>query len=260
MRLTTGLAIYVTVSFVASCSCSEDEQPRTALECQNDSDCAVGTCTSNGQCTCPEGTDASCPSGAYCAANLCWQDCAPDGNECRAGQICTSEGRCIANPDGSTSRNDGFVMGENCPGILVDLANQTPTVMLLIDRSGSMRTNDFGPTDQNRWDALSDAIVGGSGVVSTEQTNVIFGAALYDNSDGCPTLQSVPPMLNNLTAVDNLMDRGPGGSTPTGESIDAYVNTFDTSMGAPVLVLATDGAPDYCANTQAQRPGLSRRR
>ncbi len=249
-----GLALGLVV---ASCSCDSDEPSRTAFECANDTECGTGTCTDSGQCTCPNGTDEDCPSGSYCASNLCWQDCTNTGGECREGQICTSDGRCIADPNGTDSakpNGDSSTMGENCPGILVDLANQTPTVMLLIDRSGSMRTDDFGSQNQNRWDAITEALVGGSGVVRTEQANVVFGAALYDNSDGCPTLQSVLPMLNNLTEIDNLMDRGPGGSTPTGESIDAYVDTFDTSEGFPVLVLATDGAPDYCANPQANDP------
>lgn len=262
MGLAKWLVIGCTLTFAGACSCGDEDSPGIAFECQNASDCGGGTCASNGQCACPDGTDEGCPSGAYCNSNLCWQDCTPGGNECAQGQTCTSEGRCIADPNGTDSAKpqvdgsarDSSAMGEDCPRIIVDLDNQTPTVMLLIDRSGSMNTNDFGPQNQDRWEAMTEAVVGASGIVSTEQSEVIFGAAIYDDGSGCPALETVDPALNNLGAVQGLMDEGVRGGTPTGESVDAYVNSFDLSEGAPVLVLATDGAPDYCANSQANDP------
>jgi hypothetical protein len=127
----------------------------------------------------------------------------------------------------------------------------TPSVSLLIDRSGSMSTNLAG-TSTSRYQAIHDALVGASGVVTTLQDKVYFGAELFSSDSPCPTLYSKARALNNYSTIKSLIEsQGPSGNTPTPQSIDAVVADFTANkppMGSPpVIVLATDGLPNDCS-------------
>ena len=173
------------------------------------------------------------------------------------------------NGDGGSGDDDdgGFAdAGENpppgsdasCPAVNAVLTPVTPTVLLLLDESGSM-TADFG--GKNRYDAMKDALVDPTnGVVTQLEGSVIFGASLYTSHNGnaggaCPLLDTVTPALNNFDAIDDLLqDNGPDGDTPTGESITAAVTILnnvgqdpDAPASPKIIVLATDGEPDTCA-------------
>ncbi len=101
------------------------------------------------------------------------------------------------------------------------------------------------------------------------ESEVIFGATLYTSDGGtaggvCPMLTTVPPALNNLTDIDDLLtNNSPQGDTPTGESIDAVVQDLlnlppnpEGPDSPPIIVVATDGEPDTCAvpNPQDGQP------
>ncbi|MEO7731414.1 MAG: hypothetical protein ABIY55_10605, partial [Kofleriaceae bacterium] len=66
--------------------------------------------------------------------------------------------------------------------------------------------------------------------------------------------------LDNFTAIrKQLLDNVPGNTTPTGESIDAVVADFAAKPPADptapkIIVLATDGLPDNCANHNPANP------
>lgn len=88
-----------------------------------------------------------------------------------------------------------------------------------------------------------------------------FGATLYtgyaDQGGECPALQSVPPALGNLEPIRALLeDNAPAEDTPTGEAIDAVVDGWpqdpDADPVVRVIVLATDGEPDTCAEPNPQ--------
>ena len=145
----------------------------------------------------------------------------------------------------------------SCADANVKFEAQIPTVMLLIDQSGSM-TEDFnGP---NRWEAVYDSLLDpDDGIVLQLQSDIRFGMALYTGYGGdnreCPVLTSVDPGLDNYGAMESLFNSSePEGETPTGESITAVVPTLiaDPGNGAKVLVLATDGEPDTCAEPNPQ--------
>jgi hypothetical protein len=145
---------------------------------------------------------------------------------------------------------------EDCPSIVVDLTPVTPTVMLLIDQSGSMDQNFHGMT---RWEAVDAALTDpATGVLPALEDDILFGASLYTSHNGsldgeaCPLLQTVVPALGTAGAIDGLLlDNGPDGDTPTGEAIVATTATLTATPPGPddgprIIVLATDGEPDTC--------------
>lgn len=113
--------------------------------------------------------------------------------------------------------------------------------------------SDFGgPT---RYEAVRDALVGPMGVITDLEASAYFGATLYYAGNSCPTLTSVSTgrVLNNAGAIRTLLNgNGPESGTPTGESLR---NTYQEMLANPapagspsILVLATDGEPDMCAD------------
>lgn len=230
-----------------------------ACDCGDD---AVGPCLTDSPlegCGDPCASHAECSAGLYCGADGCTADCTPTSQGiCAPGLACDTLGRC-ANPDVGDGGVEPIPDGGECPHIHVDLEALVPEVLLLLDQSGSM-DEDFGNTD--RWNAMVEALVDPDvGVVPQLQDVVRFGATLYTGyaKEGgeCPALLSVPPALSNLGPIETLLDdNGPAGDTPTGESVDAVVSGWpDDPDGDPVarvIVLATDGEPDTCAQPNPQ--------
>jgi hypothetical protein len=193
---------------------------------------------------------------------------------------CDSSGT-VTNGDGGAGDGDGggadaFVPpggdgdgGPGCPAVNVNLAPVVPTVLLLLDQSGSMTTTfGTGTNAPSRYNAMKAALVDAtSGVVTQLQSSVIFGASLYTSHNGtldgeaCPILQSVAPKLSNLTDIKSLLDdNAPDGDTPTGESISVAIGILQNAGSDPdappspkIIVLATDGEPDTCAVPNPQQ-------
>ena len=147
---------------------------------------------------------------------------------------------------------------ESCADAVVKFEAQTPTVLLLIDQSGSM-TAEFGGTD--RWEAVYNALLDPQdGLVPNLEDKIRFGMALYTSFDGseggeCPVITATAPTLNNYAAIEASYDAAdPADETPTGESIAAVTPSLvmDPSPGNKVIVLATDGEPDTCAEPNPQ--------
>ncbi len=162
---------------------------------------------------------------------------------------------------GSNADNSGPLGPDaSCPAVHFTATQTIPSIQLLIDRSGSMAT-DLAGSSTSRYQAIHDALVGTTGVVSTLQTKAYFGAALFSSDDPCPTLyNSNPRAMNNLTSIKSLIEsQSPNGNTPTPPAINLTVADFAAHpppMGSPpVIVLATDGLPNDCAgdaDTSAQ--------
>jgi hypothetical protein len=144
-----------------------------------------------------------------------------------------------------------------CPAVNAVLTPVTPTVLLLLDQSGSMTANFGG---KSRYNAMKDALVGADGVVKQLDGEVIFGASLYTSHNGtqggtCPILDTVTPAIDNFAGINTLLtDNAPDGDTPTGESIQQAVTILnnvgqdpDAPASPKIIVLATDGEPDTCA-------------
>jgi hypothetical protein len=187
-----------------------------------------------------------CPLGFYCADDgTCNAQCSQDGMGCSDGQYCDGNGMCQASIDA------------DCPNVTLNGTKTTPTVELLLDQSGSM-TSAFGNSD--RWDAMKAALIDSmNGIVHNEQHAVIFGATLYtwNDSGTCPQLTAVPRAIDNLQAITDLLNSNqPVAETPTGESIDLVVQDFINNPppadSPPIIILATDGEPDTCAQPNPQ--------
>lgn len=192
--------------------------------------------------------DSQCPSGFYCnvGAGTCTADCTQGGNECGSGQTCDPDGHCV-----STGGNgDG---GNGCADVSVNLTPVVPLVVLLIDQSGSM-TQNFG-NGMDRWQAVKYALTDSTdGALPKLDGQIDVGATLYtwDSEGGgtCPALTSVPVASNNAGAIAQLLtNNDPVDDTPTAESVTSVAASFPSDGTRPrILVLATDGDPDSCAD------------
>jgi len=193
---------------------------------------------------------ASCPSGYHCSPDSkCDTQCTPTGNQCGDDYACTSDGRCVSHGGSGDPPVD-----TSCPAVHFTAQKTTPTVQLLLDQSGSMKTAyGTGTNPPTRWQALRTALVDPTnGVVTKLASKVVFGATLYTGISGtCPDLSSTPDRkLNNFTEIQQLLTADPIDNTPTAASIDAVRADFAAHPPAqgspPIIVLATDGLPDTC--------------
>ncbi len=268
----------------------------------------LGPCTGPSCQTCT--TDIECPAGSYCKSGACGQDCAPGSDTCGAGMTC-SGGRCTPASSsggaggGGSGGSAGGIVGppinvtdagmdvemmdaDACAKTSVELSSETPNVLLLVDRSGSMADELSGGV--SRWAAVREALVNPSmGLVPTLQAEVNLGLALYTGPDRgrvgdmdtvgtddpdyveteeCPYLVQVPIAPSNAVPIEMayrpvMMSTNANGQTPTGESIEAAAPALlalDPMLypGRKVIVLATDGEPDLCADGNDEVGGRQR--
>ena len=234
-----------------------------------------------------------CPTGLYCSEDeLCAKSC-NEAEGCGKSRHCNDKGQCVAGAaapkpelslqsSGGTSKSGGqsgsnsFVIdagmrklgaddSDTCQAADVAATRVIPNVVLVIDQSGSM-TQSFGDAG-TRWDVLRDFLLRPDGLISMFENQVKFGLAMYTALEegprgtqppACPMVTSVAPRLMNYSAISLAYnDAGPLGETPTGDAIDAIVDSLpqaqlDQNEGPTVLILATDGEPDRCEQLNPQ--------
>ena len=184
------------------------------------------------------------------------------GTATATGGTATGGSGATAGGSGTAGSGTGASTGAICADQNVTFDVQTPTVVLLIDQSGSM-TASFG--NVSRWEAVRDALVDPvDGVVAQLESQVRFGLTLYTSFNGfdggtCPVLTEVPPALDNYQAIaDTFNMNQPEDETPTGESIAAVTQALlaDPWPDEKIIVLAADGEADTCAlpNPQNGQP------
>ncbi len=172
-------------------------------------------------------------------------------------------------PDGSAGTSNGGRGGDAglCADIALKVAPVTPTVVLVIDQSGSMTDANFPqdgqpPVDnRTRWAVLKRALLDPTnGVIKRLEGQVRFGTVLYGNDTAadagtCPQLTRImPPRLNNYTEINRVYGAaGTIPNTPTAESLTAVTANLEafTEPGPKYMILATDGDPDTCADPDA---------
>lgn len=229
----------------------------------------TGPCATvySGLCGSTCGVDEDCPAGLHCNDGLCDATCVEGDARC-GDDKCNERGRCVdsaGNTGGSTGTlnltgaggagGDATTsgMGGNCGSLDLELEATIPTVVLLIDQSGSMDADFNG--QGRRWNVVYDALMNPTdGVVTQLQEYVRFGLALYTyepNAPGsCPQIVDVlPPALNNHPTIDMSYDPDDWkNNTPTGDSINAITPGLVAfaEPGPKLIVLATDGDPDRC--------------
>ena len=151
-----------------------------------------------------------------------------------------------------------------CGSLQASFSPITPTVLLVVDRSGSMKA-DYG--GQSRWNALHATLMDpASGIVTQLAEQVRFGLLLYSGHDGapggtCPTLHEVGPKKNNAEEIEAVYGAMlPGEGTPTGEAVAAATPLLEavTAEGPKLLILATDGLPDTCDTPTEDSSAIAR--
>ncbi len=227
----------------------------------------------NGKCGTACTNDQACGAGLHCQQGGCAASCVPS-EKCDNGFTCTPKGRCQASDD-DVLKDDPDSDGGVCADVSLNLEKVVPTVLLLVDQSGSMDAQLDG--SKNRWQVVYDVLMDpAGGVVKQLEKDVEFGFARYHGTSAteCPILNDVTnatsavvqPALNNFTAINAKYPGNlPNGSnnTPTAESfrlltgIDAAGGKVaggfaaSTTKGPKIVILATDGNPDTCGpNTQ----------
>lgn len=159
---------------------------------------------------------------------------------------------------GGNDDDAGSGTDAGCADLQVTVDQPPPTLVLLIDQSGSM-TSNFG--GQDRWDAVEETLFDpGNGVVGQLEDRVRFGMALYTSQGGfgggtCPQLVEAAPAIGNRDTLASIYAQNkPKGDTPTGESLIAVAEDLANAglEGPLAVVVATDGEPDTCAQPNPQ--------
>jgi hypothetical protein len=284
----SGVSVIASVSLFGLLHCSEAGDDGDGGAAKAGDPCAS---VYAGQCGTACSFDTQCPEGLYCSAQgQCTADCGGSVTRCGAGERCTSSGRCDPGGAAGSSSSGGNGSGgtliipdtevggegpgpgtggtKTCADIQLTLADQVPSVVLLIDRSDSMSQDHLDGTSNTpkRWDALKTALLADDGVLAVLQSKVRFGVMFYgnpDNGGACPNLDQtlMPPALDNFSAIKaHYSPLHTIPNTPTGESVRAAAAALAefSEPGPKYIVLATDGFPDRCDQTNENHDDLSR--
>jgi hypothetical protein len=138
------------------------------------------------------------------------------------------------------------------------LTPQTAELMLVIDRSASMRQTIAGetgaPMDQWRWTILRAAL---SDALGSLDPRVLVGAKFFPNAIPAGTMPTTEQACSGTDAVDVhcapdtapmilslFTSTDPNGGTPTAVALDRAVDGFSATAERRFMLLATDGAPN----------------
>ena len=175
---------------------------------------------------------------------------------CLAG--CAADNRSDVVPDagdtdtGSETETDPPDTSTECEGIDFPVAGHPPTMMFVLDRSGSMGGATIGETP---WTSCSAAITDVSAHLDYQ---IHFGLLMYpldDAEEPCLAPEEPEVPIAPINSVDiaetlGLANLSPGG-TPTAAALQqAYEHLvgLETDGGLHVI-LATDGAPNCSSDT-----------
>jgi len=293
----TALAAFSLVPLACTSETGEVKSDLPPGGCAADSDCAFGHYCGGGTCrqdcvpgmaTC--GANMVCNGMGRCMGGTAGSSGSGTGGTSGGGGSSSggSAGTIIVEPPTDAGTDVDMPDADACVSTNVDFTSEIPNVLLLVDRSGSMANDVMGGT--SRWEAVRTALVDPTnGIVPRLQAEVNLGLTLYTGPDDgyvgnpdtvgmddpdytetevCPYLVQVPIALNNYTPIDTayrplVIRDNSHGQTPTGESIEGALPTLTTLdpvlyPGRRVLVLATDGEPDLCADGDDEDGGRAR--
>lgn len=138
-----------------------------------------------------------------------------------------------------------------CAAQSIPVRRQTPTVLLLLDRSGSMSQDLQGNSGlPSRWDVLQTALERSLGRFerAIEMGVMLFPASSSSGLCSASVSLDLRPQLNHANAILQVMRRSvPTGRTPTWAALQSATRWFDQSVTSGrsfQVVLATDGAPN----------------
>jgi hypothetical protein len=172
--------------------------------------------------------------------------------------------------DGSANPDRTFVMQdtarpESCPSNTFMANSLPPDLLIVLDRSGSMREDSMGVMCRDaacaadtKWAQMTTAI---NQVVMQTQDKVRWGLKFFasgSNGGGCNVnaTAEVPIAPANAAAITAaIAGATPGSSTPTSAAetqAGVYLGTV-TDPNPKYILLATDGAPN-CAGGSTNTP------
>jgi Mg-chelatase subunit ChlD len=149
----------------------------------------------------------------------------------------------------------GDVMNGECAHEAFELARQPAEILLVLDRSGSMKEIPTGST-MTKWDVVVPGI---NEVVTTTDAAVSWGLKVFPEGEGqmciaASVTAAIPVAIakaNAAAVTAEVTATTPAGNgTPTGAAINAavaYLKTL-TEPNPKIILLATDGEPT-CAAT-----------
>jgi hypothetical protein len=148
----------------------------------------------------------------------------------------------------NVSGSGGSGGGDVCQTGGADFVPKVPTVMLLVDRSGTMFANQGNP-----WGTLRDGVLP---IVKDLNDQVRFGfmAVTGEQAAGmCPLLDEVAPADKNYDAISAkymALTQPMKGESPGMLGLQrAYeVLSADTTPGDKYVLFVTDGEQDYCGD------------
>ena len=150
----------------------------------------------------------------------------------------------------------GDVSNGECAHQDFDLQRKPPEILIVLDRSASMKDAPSGSSGTSKWDLV---VPGVDEVVTQTASSVAWGLKVFPEGDGSECVAgAVTSAIPVAIAVDNAQavtdavtaTTPEGNGTPTGDAIDAavtYLKTLDDT-NPKFILLATDGEPS-CAGT-----------
>ena len=217
-------------------------------------------------------TDAlSCDTGEICDPNS--KECIADkpctvDDECGVGGNCSNGKTCEVSTTGTACTTDTVcARGEACIGATADSTGLcgcdgnnfapepvAPNMLIVLDRSGSMR-------DNNKWTNAKAAI---EQLMTDLAAEIRFGLAMYPTDNDCAVDPgnngfNIPVKLGNganIVAATEANAANPNrrGNTPLHKALRNAVN--DTSLEDPnrpsYVIAITDGAPNCVSDAQAR--------
>ena len=181
-----------------------------------------------------------CTSGVTCSGD---SDCGPGG-------VCDPTGTCGQNTTGGVCAGD-----ENCPsgetcvdghcgctGVAFQAMPVTPNVMIVLDRSGSMKDPGDSSSSDSKWTIAGDAL---TALFNQVGGQVRFGLVTF-SSDGSCGAGNVRVDIGDNTSMaieTKISGTSPKGSTPIVATMDSLVgNTELMDPDHPnYVLLVTDG-------------------
>jgi hypothetical protein len=165
------------------------------------------------------------------------------------------------NASGGSAGSNGAGSGGSpsvCQDIMVSAAPTTPDMLIVLDRSGSMKRGSV-----NRWDPSVSAV---RSVTSELEDIVRFGLMMFPRAgrggDACePGRLDVEVEIESADEISRALNGEPSGGTPTGETLEAAFEALDPTGMVPdqvippkYVLLVTDGQPTCPAGDGMEPP------
>jgi hypothetical protein len=134
--------------------------------------------------------------------------------------------------------------GSTCGGMQFALTRVAPNVMLVLDRSGSMKDPIAAASATTKYQDLTAAI---TNLANTYGTQMRLGDTFFASDGNCAPGVPGPILDNNgATMISDVAAHAPGGNTPTAATLDAVIasNELTDPTRGNYVVLATDGQPN----------------